>query len=93
MEISWKVITDKHSNHLDEVFNLYNSTFPLEVREPESTFLKGLAYAENEKLNTFRFLAGFEGEKMVSFATGHYLADVNSGFIVYIVINPSVRSK
>lgn len=93
MEISWKEITDKQLKHLDEVFNLYNSTFPFEVREPESIFLKGLAYAENEKLNTFRFLAGFEGKEMVSFATGHYLADVNSGFIVYIVIDPSVRSK
>ncbi|MGG4489084.1 GNAT family N-acetyltransferase [Metabacillus idriensis] len=93
MKITWKEITDKHSNHLDEVFNLYNKTFPFEVREPASTFLKGMAYAENEKLNTFRLIAGFEGENMVSFATGHYLADVNSGFIVYIVTNPSVRSK
>ena len=29
----------------------------------------------------------------ISFATGNYLADVNSGFIVYIVTNPLVRSK
>ncbi|MRX53824.1 hypothetical protein HMPREF3291_14270 [Bacillus sp. HMSC76G11] len=93
MEIRWEVITSKQLNHLSEVFKLYNNTFPFEVREPESTFLKSLAYAENEKLNTFRFLAGFEGEEMVSFATGHYLADVNSGFIVYIVTNPFVRSK
>jgi hypothetical protein len=93
MEIRWEEITGKHLDHIEEVFKLYNQTFPFEVREPNSILLKSLAYAENEKLNTFRFLAGFEGEELISFATGHYLADVNSGFIVYIVTNPVARSK
>ncbi|WP_019420373.1 GNAT family N-acetyltransferase [Paenibacillus sp. OSY-SE] len=38
-------------------------------------------------------MLGFEGEQLVSFATGHYFAEVNSGFIVYIVTNPFVRSR
>ncbi|MFY0758636.1 GNAT family N-acetyltransferase [Metabacillus dongyingensis] len=93
MEIRWEEITGNHLDHLDEVFKLYNNTFPFEVRETDTIFLKSLAYAEKEKHNNFRFIAGFEGEELVSFATGHYLADVNSGFIVYIVTNPAVRSK
>lgn len=36
-------------------------------------------------------MIGFNGEQLVSFATGHYLADVNSGFIVYIATNPKVQ--
>lgn len=93
MEIRWEEIKGDYLDHLDEVFKLYNNTFPCEVREPDTIFLKSLAYAEKEKHNNFRFIAGFEGEELVSFATGHYLADVNSGFIVYIVTNPAVRSK
>ncbi|MEC1525586.1 GNAT family N-acetyltransferase [Neobacillus niacini] len=50
-------------------------------------------YAQLQKPNNFRFLIGFEGEQLISFATGHYLEEVNTGFIVYIATNPHTRSK
>ena len=33
------------------------------------------------------------GDKVVALATAHYLADINSGFIVYIVTDPGIRGK
>ncbi len=92
MSIRWDEITVDYIINLDKVLTLYDQTFPIEVREPHETFLRSLQYARNNKPNNFRFLIGFEGENLVSFATGHYLADVNLGFIVYIATNPRVRS-
>lgn len=91
MAIRWDEITYDNLIHLEKVFKLYDQIFPIAVREPHETFFKSLQYARNRKPNNFRFLTGFEGEFIVSFATGHYLADVNSGFIVYLAINPLVR--
>lgn len=93
MNLKWNEITLTNQKHLDEVFLLYNRTFPIEVRESHNTFFNSLNYGNNRKPNNFRFLIGLEGEELVSFATGHYLAEVNAGFIVYIVTNPLARSK
>lgn len=93
MDIRWNEITYDHLSNLDVVFSLYDHSFPIEVREPHDTFIRSLQYSRNSKPNNFRFLVGFEGEQLVSFATGHYLANVNSGFIVYIATNPLLRSK
>jgi GNAT superfamily N-acetyltransferase len=93
MTMKWDEITHDNLTHIEKVLKLYDQAFPIEVREPHNIFLKSLQYARNRMPNNFRFLIGFEGEQLVSFATGHYLADVNSGFIVYIVTNPLVRSK
>jgi hypothetical protein len=91
--LRWEVITLQNMNLIEEVFHLYNHSFPIEVREPQSIFIKSLEYAENSFPNHFRFLVGLIGEKVVSFATGHYLADVNTGFIVYIATHTEVESK
>jgi GNAT superfamily N-acetyltransferase len=72
---------------------IFDQSFPIEVRESHKIFIESLQYARVRKPNSFRFLVGFEGEQLVSFATGHYFADANVGFIVYIVTNPLVRSK
>lgn len=93
MAIRWDEITLDKLSTLERVFEIYDHTFPIEVRESHNIFEKSLQYAKNERFNNFRFLVGFEGEKLVSFATGHYFANVNSGFIVYIVTNPMLRSK
>jgi GNAT superfamily N-acetyltransferase len=89
MNIRWDEITEGHSIYLKDVFDLYDRTFPYEVREPHHVFLKSLHMTKNH----FHFLIGLEGEKLVSFATGHYLPKVNTGFIVYIATNPSIRNK
>ncbi|MFN7253245.1 MAG: GNAT family N-acetyltransferase [Anaerobacillus sp.] len=93
MAIKWDEITHDNLTHFEKVLKLYDKAFPIEVRESHDNFLNSLQYARNRKPNNFRFLIGLEGEQLVSFATGHYLADVNFGFIVYIVTNPLVRSK
>lgn len=93
MNIRWEEITEDNLSHIDRVFKLYDLAFPIVVREPHTIFLNGLHYARLRKPNNFRFLIRFEGEELISFATGHYLEEVNSGFIVYIATNPLARSK
>ncbi|WP_260288741.1 GNAT family N-acetyltransferase [Peribacillus aracenensis] len=93
MTIKWDEITIDNLSNLEKALKIFDRVFPVEVRESHDIFLKSLQYAKRNKPNNFRFLVGFEGEKMVSFATGHYLADVNVGFIVYIFTDPVVRSK
>ncbi|MDQ1004472.1 GNAT superfamily N-acetyltransferase [Neobacillus niacini] len=93
MNFLWDEITEDNLNHIEMVFKLYDLVFPIVVREPHTIFLNGLHYARHRKPNNFRFLIGFEGEQLISFATGHYLEEVNAGFIVYIATNPHPRSK
>lgn len=92
-EINWIEITNDNLKILENVLELYDISFPIDVREPHGVFQKGLKYATNNFPNSFRFLVGMEGNTVVSFATGHYLADVNIGFIVYIATNPFARRK
>jgi len=93
MAIKWDEITYDNLTHFEKVLKIYDQAFPIEVRESHNIFLNSLKYARNRRPNNFRFLIGFKGDQLVSFATGHYLAEVNSGFIVYIVTNPLLRSK
>lgn len=93
MKIRWAEVTINHLQYLDKVLDLYDLVFPIEVREPHTIFLNGLNYTKSQQPNSFRFLAGLDGEQLVSFATGHYFAEANAGFIVYIATNPPVRGK
>lgn len=93
MSIRWEEITYENTAYLESALKLYDQSFPKEVREPHHVFLESLKYSGKSFPNTFKFLIGFEGEQLVSLATAHYLAEVNSGFIVYICIDPHIRSK
>jgi GNAT superfamily N-acetyltransferase len=93
MEIIWEEITNSNQEKLQEALTLYEHSFPIEVREPKSVFLQSLKNAETYLPNQYHFLVGFQGDELVSLVTAHYLADVNTGFIVYLVTNPKVRSK
>jgi hypothetical protein len=93
VEINWIEISDDNLYYLDKVFELYDQSFPLEVREPHDVFLQSLQYATKAYPNNFHLLIGLDGEELVSFATGHYLAAVNTGYVVYIVTNPLLRCK
>jgi hypothetical protein len=92
VEIDWIEISNDNLFYLDQVFELYDQSFPLEVREPHEIFLQSLKYATKAFPNNFRFLVGLSGEALVSFATGHYLAEVNTGFVVYVATNPLLRT-
>ncbi|ETI66258.1 GNAT family N-acetyltransferase [Neobacillus vireti] len=93
MTIRWDEITYDNLTNIEKALIIYDQAFPIEVRESHNIFFESLQYAKCRKPNSFRFLVGFEGGQLVSFATGHYLADTNLGFIVYLVTNPDVRSK
>ncbi|MBH0165497.1 GNAT family N-acetyltransferase [Fictibacillus sp. 7GRE50] len=93
MEITWKEVTFSNQENLKEALTLYHNSFPIEVREPESVFLQSLKNAEANRPNHYRFLVGYLEDELISVVTAHYLADVNAGFIVYLVTNPQIRSK
>lgn len=93
MTIRWEEITYDNLTNIEKVFEIYDEAFPIEVREPQDIFYQSLDYAKTRLPNGFRFLVGYEGEQLVSFATGHYFAEANIGFIVYIATNPLIRSK
>lgn len=91
--INWVEVKERNLCYFESAMDLYDQVFPIEVREPHDIFLRGLQYAKIRKPNNYHFLIGMEDDQLVSFATGHYFANINSGFIVYIATNPHVRSK
>ncbi|MFE7065171.1 GNAT family N-acetyltransferase [Sutcliffiella sp. NPDC057660] len=92
MALEWIEITNSGTKYLEEVMELYEQSFPIEVRESQDIFHRSIRYSESSFPNNFRFLVGVEDGKVLSFATSHFLASVNAGFVVYIVTNPSIRS-
>jgi GNAT superfamily N-acetyltransferase len=93
MTFTWEEINYDNMLDLHKVYKIYDETFPMEVREPHQVFLESLQNATARKPNNFRFLISKLGDEVVSFATGHYLAEVNTGFVVYIATNPKMRSR
>lgn len=92
MEIEWIEISSTETTIFENAMNLYEQAFSIEVREPQKVFRRSLESIMNDD-NNYRFLAGMEDQQVIAFATGHYFADVNTGFIVYIVTDPNVRSR
>ncbi|MGM0878478.1 MAG: hypothetical protein ACQEWV_28220 [Bacillota bacterium] len=70
MTIKWVEITEENLFNLEMVIELYDQSFPIEVREPHNIFLRSLQYAKNRRPNNYHFLIGIEGDQLVSFATG-----------------------
>ncbi|KAA9024362.1 GNAT family N-acetyltransferase [Niallia endozanthoxylica] len=93
MKIVWEEITKNHMSHIESVLQLYDTAFPKDLREPHQILYNALDKAEQNPPNRFRFLVGLMEGKPVSFATAHYLAEVNCGFIVYLGTDPHERSK
>ena len=93
MTIRWEEISFEQKDLLDDVFQLYDQSLPKEVREPHDILLRGLEIAKSSFPNQFHFLIGLEGSELVSFACFHYLAEVNTGFLVYLITAPNVRSR
>ncbi|MCS4485772.1 hypothetical protein [Staphylococcus americanisciuri] len=53
------------------------------VTEDESVFAQSLKTEKTQ--NDYVFLVGIEDERVVSFATAHYEATTNAGFIIYLL--------
>lgn len=92
MTLKWEEVTINHAKILDGVFQLYDQALPKEVRESHDILVKGMDKANTHFPNLFHLLIGLKGKELVSFATFHYLAEVNSGFIVYLITAPNARS-
>jgi hypothetical protein len=91
--IRWEEITFDNPIRMMDLFKLYDQSFPIEERESHDKFFKGFEYAGTRMPNNFHCLVGSEGEHLVSFASGHYMSDVNSGFIVYIAVVPDRQNR
>lgn len=89
----WHEIVDPQDIFLDDVFQLYDRIFPMEVREPHDVLMKSLETSQMDETQSFGFLVGLVQETVVSFATAHYFSGVNSGFIVYIGTDASYRKQ
>jgi GNAT superfamily N-acetyltransferase len=94
MEIQWHELTDTRSRWVDQCLALYEQTFPDEVREPDEVLLRGVSVNTELSPNAFHFLIALnEQQEVVGFSTAHYLADVQFGFVVYLLVNPAIRSR
>ena len=93
MTMKWKEINEDHLSFLEDVLQLYNQSFSIDVRESQQLFRKSIQFGGNRSPNNYHLLIGLKEEKLVSFVSGHYLADANSGFIVYLATNPLERSR
>ncbi|TXC93446.1 GNAT family N-acetyltransferase [Metabacillus litoralis] len=92
MAIKWVEVNNENLSYVEPVMKLYDQAFPIEVREPHNIFLESVHIAKTRKNNNYHFLVGLIEEELVSFATAHYFAEINSGFVVYIVTNPKLQN-
>ena len=93
MALEWKEITTLEDEMLKEALSLYHICFPEYVREDEDVFYESIRHRKKNLPNHYHFLVGLLNNKVVCMATAHYLADVNSGYIVYIAADPKERGK
>lgn len=94
MAISWQEIKDISSGYWCVAMELYDDSFPIEVREPHDVFVRSIEQGKVIAPSTYHFLVGLdENDQLAGFAAAHYLSEVNFGFIVYIVVNPSLRGQ
>lgn len=91
MLVRWDEIRVGQEDKLEEIFALYDQSFPYDVREPHEILLCGLEYPKFNAPNQFHLLAGYVGDRLLAFAAFHYLAEVNTGFIVYLATSPESR--
>lgn len=97
MSIIWKEIseTNELSSSLWKLaMQLYDASFPPEVREEYAVFVRSIEESKNIYPSNFHFLlACDEKGQIAGFVTAHYLSSVNFGFVVYIVVNPLLQGQ
>ncbi|TCP69131.1 GNAT family N-acetyltransferase [Baia soyae] len=94
MDITWKKLTSSDHIFLQKAFEIYDQSFPDEVRESHDVFDRGLLSQNSSFPDSYTFLVGYQNEdEIVSLATAHYFSKVNMGFVVYLATNPYIRSR
>ena len=87
--IEWQEIREPGGALWNAAIALYEQTFPPEVREPAAVFVRSM-----RDVAGFHFLVGVDEQgQLAAMATAHDLADVNVGFVVYLVVAPQGRSR
>ncbi|REH85172.1 hypothetical protein [Staphylococcus felis] len=61
------------------------------VTEDEAVFVQSLKTEKTQ--NDYVFLVGIHDQKVVSFATAHYEATTNAGFIIYLIAEKGPQCK
>ncbi|MDQ0418528.1 GNAT superfamily N-acetyltransferase [Croceifilum oryzae] len=93
MDITWKELTSEDQIFIQKAFEIYDQSFPDEVREPHDVFYRGLSSQTSSFPDSYTFLVGYQNESEIcSLATAHYFSNINMGFIVYLATNPHIRS-
>ncbi|KIX90878.1 hypothetical protein TP70_05215 [Staphylococcus microti] len=67
----------------EPALDFYTGKLDALVTEDESVFVQSLKTEKTQ--NDYVFLVGIEEERVVSFATAHYEATTNAGFIIYLL--------
>lgn len=100
LTLRWHDVTVIDSQLLMQAIDLYERFFRLELREPREVLTLGIVKNDALQPNAFHFLVGVEREehdksnapRVVALSTAHYLADVNIGFIVYLLVEPACQN-
>jgi GNAT superfamily N-acetyltransferase len=88
MKIYWQEINAQNEKLWNQAITLYEKSFHIDLREPSSVFRRSLEISLSTGPNAFHFLVGYdEQQKVIALSTAHYFADVNFGFIVYLVVD------
>ena len=92
MRIYWQEINAQNEKLWNQAITLYEKSFHIDLREPSSVFLRSLEIGLSTGPNAFHFLVGHdEQQKVIALSTAHYFANVNFGFIVYLVVDTSLQ--
>ncbi|SDY99006.1 GNAT family N-acetyltransferase [Thermoactinomyces sp. DSM 45892] len=94
MDITWRKLTSEDEVFIQKVFEIYDQSFPDEVRESHDVFYRGLVSQKSSFPDSYTFLVGYQNENEIcSLATAHYFSKLNMGFVVYLATNPHIRSR
>ncbi|SFW99337.1 hypothetical protein SAMN04487866_101106 [Thermoactinomyces sp. DSM 45891] len=94
MDITWRELTSEDQVFIQKALEIYDQSFPDEVRESHDVFYRGLLSQKSSFPDSYTFLVGYQNEiEICSLATAHYFSKLNMGFVVYLATNPHIRSR
>lgn len=92
--LTWHEITTTTDPYLPKALQLYKAAFEESLRESDEVLERAIAIREEIRPNGFHFLLGVDEEERVAGLTiANYLSTANVGFIVYLAVNPDLRSQ
>ncbi|QLK86896.1 hypothetical protein [Staphylococcus sp. 17KM0847] len=80
-----------HDKWYKPALDFYKNKLNPLVTEDESVFVQSLKTEKTQ--NDYVFLVGIEDNRVVGFATAHYEATTNAGFIIYLLAEPGEKCE